>query len=189
MKTKETGIITGGSEPQFIKWNTPNYVGVSKKDMKLDGIPFDKDVPFIFYIENYTESGDMTAFLIGSTQPFIVNSEMFDFKPVENPEQLGKDIQSILHPKYDIPTDEEIQDTIAKIEERLNYKPINRYVNAGVKEGYQEAVKILREKRTTYEGLANMKTVQGRAIAMLTIDYLNGNHKQRHLIEIKITDR
>lgn len=88
-------------------------------------------------------------------------------------------------------TNEEIQETISKIEERLADIRVNRFVNAPVKEGYLKAIEILRDHQTdiTRAKLEELKTVQGRAIAALTIDYLNGECAQYILLGVPIKDR
>nr|DAL48474.1 MAG TPA_asm: hypothetical protein [Caudoviricetes sp.] len=88
-------------------------------------------------------------------------------------------------------TNEEIQETISKIEERLADIRVNRFVNAPVKEGYLKAVEILRDHQTdiTRAKLEELKTVQGRAIAALAIDYLNGECAQYILLGVPIKDR
>lgn len=88
-------------------------------------------------------------------------------------------------------TNEEIQETISKIEERLADIRVNRFVNAPVKEGYLKAIEILRDHQTdiTRTKLEELKTVQGRAIAALTIDYLNGECAQYILLGVPIKDR
>ena len=88
-------------------------------------------------------------------------------------------------------TNEEIQETISKIEERLADIRVNRFVNAPVKEGYLKAIEILRDHQTdiTRAKLEELKTVQGRAIAALAIDYLNGECAQYILLDVPIKDR
>lgn len=88
-------------------------------------------------------------------------------------------------------TNEEIQETISKIEERLADIRVNRFVNAPVKEGYLKAIEILRDHQTdtTRAKLEELKTVQGRAIAALAIDYLNGECAQYILLGVPIKDR
>lgn len=88
-------------------------------------------------------------------------------------------------------TNEEIQETISKIEERLADIRVNRFVNAPVKEGYLKAIEILRDHQTdiTRAKLKELKTVQGRAIAALAIDYLNGECAQYILLGVPIKDR
>lgn len=89
------------------------------------------------------------------------------------------------------PTDSEIIQTIQKIEERLQIKAINRHVNSAVKEGYSKTVEILRVKETDHEiaNISALKTIQGRAIAFLAIDYLKGECTQETLCNVPIKDR
>nr|DAF49575.1 MAG TPA: hypothetical protein [Siphoviridae sp. ct4085] len=88
-------------------------------------------------------------------------------------------------------TNEELQETISKIEERLADIRINRFVNAPVKEGYLKSIEILRDHQTdiTRAKLEELKTVQGRAIAALAIDYLMGECAQYVLLGVPIKDR
>ena len=57
-------------------------------------------------------------------------------------EQFQKTAE-LLNMQTEKPTDEQIQETISIIKERLEHKPINRTVNAAVKEGFLKAVEIL----------------------------------------------
>lgn len=88
-------------------------------------------------------------------------------------------------------TEKEIKETISKIEEILADKRLNRFVNAPAKEGYLKSVEILKEKQTdiTKAGLEELKTVQGRAIVALAIDYLNGECEQNVLLRVPIKDK
>lgn len=87
--------------------------------------------------------------------------------------------------------EKEIKETILKIEERLSDKRINRFVNAPVKEGYLKSIEILKSRQTdiTKAGLEELRTVQGRAIAALAIDYLMGECTQFVLLGVPIKDR
>lgn len=87
--------------------------------------------------------------------------------------------------------EKEIQNCILKIEELLSDKRINRFVNAPVKEGYLKSIEILRDHQTdiTRAKLEELKTVQGRAIAALAIDYLMGECAQYVLLGVPIKDR
>lgn len=87
--------------------------------------------------------------------------------------------------------EKEIQNCIFKIEERLSDKRINRFVNAPVKEGYLKSIEILKDHQTdiTRAKLEELKTVQGRAIATLAIDYLIGECAQYVLLGVPIKDR
>lgn len=78
--------------------------------------------------------------------------------------------------KQPAPKQAAIDNTIARIKERLAEKPINRHCNAAVKEGYTKALDILESRITdiTKSSIGDLKTVQGRAIAACAIDYLQG---------------
>ena len=82
-----------------------------------------------------------------------------------------KEIQKNLGTHLPPPTDTESKEVKERIQQRLEEKPINRTVNFGVKEGYTKAIEVLEKKELNYDGL---KTVQGRAIAAITLDYLYG---------------
>lgn len=87
------------------------------------------------------------------------------------------------------PTDSEIIETIQKIEKIMQFKAINRYVNFAVKEGYYKAIMILNAKEYNTSSISKLKTIQGRAIALLAIDYLNGECFQEILLSVPIKDR
>ena len=72
---------------------------------------------------------------------------------------------------YPIPTEEDIKRVIEKIEAKLAMKEINQNRNFPLKEGYTRAIENLKNRTDDYEGL---KTVQGRAIASLAYEYLQG---------------
>lgn len=109
-------------------------------------------------------------------------------KPTEN--------QEYTKPKW-LPTDEplppptelQIKRTISRINYILAHKDIDKKINEGVKEGYTKAIEILTKNRVfNYDGLATakLKTVQGRAIVALTIDYLAGECRQSVLCKVPI---
>lgn len=104
-------------------------------------------------------------------------------------EQFQKTAE-LLNMQGEKPTDEHIQETISIIKERLGYKPINRTVNAAVKEGYLKAVEILESKETDFNKVeaSNLKTVQGRAIASLACDYLVGLCTKNTLLMVPLKD-
>jgi hypothetical protein len=84
-------------------------------------------------------------------------------------------------------TEEEIQATISKINERLQEKVIDCDVNAAVKEGYTEVLHILTERITSIDDIPNrVKSTQGRFIAWLGVDYLTGECDQGTLIRVPI---
>lgn len=87
--------------------------------------------------------------------------------------------------------DTEIQKTIQEIENRLADKRMNRFVNAPVKEGYLKAIEILSKQQTdiTKAKLEELKTIQGKAIAALAIDYLKGECTQSILLGVPIKEK
>ncbi len=52
-------------------------------------------------------------------------------------------------------------------------------------EGFQEALSILSDGRTTYRSISGLRTRQGRAIALLAIDYMNGACESRTLLRFQ----
>ncbi|NDV93468.1 hypothetical protein D0T84_00860 [Dysgonomonas sp. 521] len=96
----------------------------------------------------------------------------------------------LLNMQGEKPTDEQVQETISIINDRLAYKPINRHVNAAVKEGYLKAVEILESKEVDFNKVdaSGLKTVQGRAIASLACDYLVGLCAKNTLLMVPLKD-
>jgi len=84
------------------------------------------------------------------------------------------------------PAEHQIKDTIQQIKRRLSDPAMNKPANRAVKEGYTETVSILVEGRTTYDRIDNLTTVQGRAIAVLAVDYLNGDCEMRVLTGVPL---
>lgn len=87
--------------------------------------------------------------------------------------------------------DKEIQSVIQGIQERLNDKRVNRYCNAPVKEGYIKSLEILEKKITDYKEaeIELLRSTQSRAIAVLAVDFLNGECEKRVLLGVPIKDR
>lgn len=84
-------------------------------------------------------------------------------------------------------TEQEIQETIGKVNGRLQEKPINKFVNAPVKEGYKEALHILCDKVESIDEIPqHCKTEQGRFIAWLAVDYLHGECDQKTLVNVPL---
>lgn len=73
----------------------------------------------------------------------------------------------------------------------LEVKKLKNGFQYTVKEGYLKSIEILKGKQTdiTKAGLEELKTVQGRAIAALAIDYLVGECTQFVLLGVPIKDR
>lgn len=95
---------------------------------------------------------------------------------------LQKDITPVL------PTEYEIKETLQLINDILEKPEIDRLANAAVKEGYDLAAEILAEDIRDYAkaDFARVRSVQGRAIAALAIDYLLGDCEQDVLIGVPL---
>lgn len=84
-------------------------------------------------------------------------------------------------------TEEEIQSTIALINERRQEPALKQPANAEVKAGYREALRVLRNKDESLEHIAaNCTSVQARCIAWLAVDYLQGECEQKVLCNMPI---
>lgn len=94
-----------------------------------------------------------------------------------------QELSNLLNTKLSIPTKEEIEEVKLRIQSRLAEKPMNRFSNFSVKEGYTKSLKVLESGTLDYEGL---KTVQGRAIAAITLDYLKGTCSAETLCNVPI---
>lgn len=88
--------------------------------------------------------------------------------------------------KLPIPQQEHIADTINKIEAILQEKKINKFVNASVKEGYTKALEILKNNDVAFDRYDELKTMQSKSIAAITVDYLKGDCAQEVLCNIPI---
>lgn len=111
------------------------------------------------------------------------------------------------------PTPDQIQDTIIKVNERLLVKAINMRKNAHVKEGLTDCLRILNDRlanpenpyfkgetaeeweasnviyRNQLSEINKLKTVEGRSIAVLCVDWLNGNKEAIKFLEVEIKMR
>lgn len=87
--------------------------------------------------------------------------------------------------------DKEIKHCISAIKKRLEDKRINRFCNSSVKQGYIKSLEILEKKITAIPeaNIDNLKTVQARAIAVLAVDFLNGECTESVLLGVPIKDR
>lgn len=84
-------------------------------------------------------------------------------------------------------TEEEIQSTIALINERRQEPALKQPANADVKAGYREALRVLCYKDESLEHIAASCTnLQARCIAWLAVDYLHGECEQKVLCNIPI---
>lgn len=104
------------------------------------------------------------------------------------PEDLRKyaAMAKLLNETFPIPTNNDVERVALLIEKRLADKRMNTYANAAIKEGYTESIDILKNRRTNYAGIEHLKTIQGRAIAMITVDYLNGGCSENVLCGVKL---
>lgn len=87
--------------------------------------------------------------------------------------------------------DKEIKHCISAIKKRLEDKRINRFCNSSVKQGYIKSLEILEKKITAISeaNIDNLKTVQARAIAVLAVDFLNGECAESILLGVPIKDK
>jgi len=95
-------------------------------------------------------------------------------------------LNAIYNEKLPKPTDKEVAKTISKIEQKMAESDIDMDCNFAVKEGYGKALSMLRVRQTTYDGINELKTTQGRCIASLAVDYLNGRCRQSVLLGVPI---
>ncbi|WP_138477116.1 hypothetical protein [Dyadobacter bucti] len=87
------------------------------------------------------------------------------------------------------PTKDEIEHTINLIYGKLALPQIHVSSNAAIKEGYEEAIEILTDGKRSYNQISkNLKTDQGKAIAVHAVDYLNGECTRKVLVGIPIAD-
>jgi len=85
----------------------------------------------------------------------------------------------------------EIEHCIKEIQIRMKDKRLNRFCNANVKEGYIKALEILSKRISIFQNahLELLNSVQGRAIADLAIDFLNGDCEENILLNVPIKGR
>lgn len=90
-----------------------------------------------------------------------------------------------MEPTLELPTEAEIEQTITDVQQRLKHPDMEKPVNRAIKEGYTEVGRILIEDCIDYKQISgNMATVQGRAIAVLGVDYLNGECTKKVLMGV-----
>lgn len=111
------------------------------------------------------------------------------------------------------PNPDQVQDAISKVNGRLAVKAINMRKNAHVKEGLTDCLRILNDRLANPENpyfkgendeewhksdviyrnqlaeVKKLKTVEGRAIAILCVDWLNGNKAAIKFLEVEIKMR
>jgi len=91
-------------------------------------------------------------------------------------------------PQIIVPSEDQIEETIQLINDILERPEIDLLKNLAVKEGYKEAVDILVEDNRDIKdtNIESLKTVQGRAIAALAVDYLIGDCSQKVLVGVPL---
>lgn len=88
---------------------------------------------------------------------------------------------------HQTPTLDEIEETIAIIDRKLSLPQINVTKNDAVREGYLEAFEILTNRKNSYDQISReLKTIQGKAIAVLAVDYLNGKCERKVLVGVPV---
>lgn len=82
----------------------------------------------------------------------------------------------------------EIKSCVRAIKKRLNEKAMNHADNSSAKIGYVKTLEILEKKLCTYAdaNIADMPTTQSRAIAVLAVDFLNGECTEMVLAGVPI---
>ena len=86
-----------------------------------------------------------------------------------------------------VPTEDQIEETITLIYDKLDKPEMKLLKNAAFKEGYEEAIDILVDDKRNYTDISpTLRTVQGRAIAVLAVDYLNGECTREILIGVPL---
>lgn len=77
--------------------------------------------------------------------------------------------------EYITPTEEEINDTVAAVSEILSSPEIVHSENKDLLEGYEEAKRLLISRNNRYEEInPALASTKGKAVAVLAINYLNG---------------
>ena len=92
-------------------------------------------------------------------------------------------IPELINVNLPIPTDDQVAETIQLIEKRLEDKRMNMYKNFHVKDGYSQAIEVLKSRKLDY---GEVESVQGRAIVAIALDYLNGECSQEVLVNVPI---
>lgn len=85
-------------------------------------------------------------------------------------------------------TENQIKDCIKAVKKQLNNPLIEKESNSSIKEGYTMALEILQnyKKPWVYNDVKHLQTIQGRAIAILSIDFLHNECRQQNFCKIPI---
>jgi len=113
---------------------------------------------------------------------------MTDRQPTPAELKRFRELEKLMDFTRPKPTDTDIKRIIAKLEDRLAEKAMNRHDNLAVREGYAKAVELLKSRITdlTKSAIGDLRTVQGRAIAMCAMDYLIGQCSEETLCGVPI---
>jgi hypothetical protein len=86
--------------------------------------------------------------------------------------------------EYITPTRDEIQETIDLISKKMESQKIKFSENETIREGYEEALRLLTENSNSYDHItSSLQSDISRAIAVLAVDYLNGECSRKMLLE------
>ena len=82
----------------------------------------------------------------------------------------------------------ELKECISLIKDRLKEPGMSDPKNSSVKAGYEKSIEILKQKATNSKGMGieYLKTTQSRAIAMLAIDFVNGDITKDLLLSVPL---
>jgi len=107
------------------------------------------------------------------------------------------------------PSRDEIKDTLGRVEMMLSVKQLNMFKNAAIKEGLTDCKRILLDRlqnpenkwfkpekqediqRSTdiykeqIKGIEKLKTTEGRSLAVMCVDYLNGQIEKQVILDFE----
>lgn len=83
-------------------------------------------------------------------------------------------------------TEEEVQSTIAQLNERRQQPQLKLACNEQVKVGYREALRVLCDKDESLQHIAEHCESVQRCIAWLAVDYLQGECEAQVLLNIPL---
>lgn len=94
-----------------------------------------------------------------------------------------KKIGELMNVSLPKPTPEQIEEAIKLIQDRFKDKKINMSKNLSVKQGYTQAIEVLKSGQLDY---GEVESIQGCAIVAIAFDYLNGECSQEVLVNVPI---
>ncbi|TDE11616.1 hypothetical protein [Dyadobacter psychrotolerans] len=84
------------------------------------------------------------------------------------------------------PTEDQVEETISMISRKLQHPSLDSEQNLGIKNGYKEALKILVGNVRSYEEISMLlEAGQPLSIAVMAVDYLNGECSQKALLAVE----